>query len=291
MINRTFINNTCPSVSSSVKHGIWLWLTLDRLRMIGKATATGLTTLAFVALIDVCKAEADTLDWRTSTPPTDIVSDWSPYGGQSVNLPSGNVYITQDSTGQPMPYMLSWSIIYVGDFQGGQAEVGIMNGTGSSGSGFFSTPGPVFGLPDISTLFVNSGNYIGVVDLNGNGKFGTYDTETGTFIPEAYEAMTSVVICYSDGHFNVTGTYFDPVSETVTVNFVGIGETAAFSGGSNLITLIVCATNVTTFSIQYKAAVTAASWTALGTYDATGTVTAVTDTNAAPVRFYRAVAP
>jgi hypothetical protein len=32
-------------------------------------------------------------------------------------------------------------------------------------------------------------------------------------------------------------------------------------------------------------------WTALGTYAATGTVTTVADTNAAPVRFYKAVAP
>jgi hypothetical protein len=120
-------------------------------------------------------------------------------------------------------------LIYIGEFSGGQAEVGIMNGAGNNGSGFYSTPGPLYGMPDISTLFVNNGTYVGAVDVNGNGRFGTYDTETGTFIPEAHEIMSGINVTYENDHFNVTGSYYDPVPEPVTGGLLIAGAAAALT--------------------------------------------------------------
>jgi len=66
---------------------------------------------------------------------------------------------------------------------------------------------------------------------------------------------------------------------------------ADLGGGTNRVELAVTVSYALSFRVEYKDALTNATWESLGSYSRTGAVTVVTDTNTAPQRFYRAVAP
>jgi hypothetical protein len=66
---------------------------------------------------------------------------------------------------------------------------------------------------------------------------------------------------------------------------------ADLGGGTNRVELAVTVSGAASFRVEYKDALTNATWQSLGSYSRTGAVTVVADTNTAPQRFYRAVAP
>ncbi len=60
---------------------------------------------------------------------------------------------------------------------------------------------------------------------------------------------------------------------------------------TNAFVVAVTAPDATSFLLQYRDTLAATNWTDLARVAVTGAVTVVTDTNAAPCRFYRAVIP
>ena len=257
---------------------------VDRL---GKTLATGLASAFLLTGIGARNAGADTITWGTSTPATDIVFDLTPYGGQTTTIPSESVNISNTAVGQQIPNYVAWGIICTSTLYGGELDTGLINGQNNAATGFFSA----LNLSDIFNTELSNNRYIGAIDFNGNGLFGSYDTSTGVFTPEVNEMMTGVGITYDTDNntFSVNGTYYQ---EQIPEPSLGLARALMERGnGTNVCALPVAAADLVTFRIVYRDSLTAGTWTSLGVFSVTGGVTTVVDTNTIPRRFYRAVSP
>ncbi len=87
-----------------------------------------------------------------------------------------------------------------------------------------------------------------------------------------------------------TFTFTTSISEPASCALAALNM-AALGGRTNKLTLSVAVSNAVTFSVTYKNSLTNATWESLGTYNKTGVVTVVSDTNSVPQRFYRVVTP
>lgn len=194
------------------------------LNKLGKTVAlAGLTGLAVAGATDRAMA-GSTLTWSTTTPSSSILL-WSPYF--STTTPSvGNVSIVNEATGQSIPSDTSWGLICTVPMYGGESDVSVISGTGNSGSAAFCAP---TGFEPSNVFSGNSGaTYVGAVDLNNNGVFGTYDTSTGLFVADPGEMMNGVSVSYNNGSLNVNGSYY-AVPEPSTIALIGIGAAALAS--------------------------------------------------------------
>ncbi len=123
------------------------------------------------------------------------------------------------------------------------------------------------------TVFQGNGNYIAT---NSSGNFYLYSRYTGT-APGAAEAASAY-----NGPFPVLA---------VTVPAHAPPALALARVATNAFAVAVSSPDAPSFLLQYRDTLAPTNWTDLRLCAVTGAVTVVTDTNAAPTRFYRALVP
>jgi hypothetical protein len=141
---------------------------------------------------------------------------------------------------------------------------------------------------------MDNGYWEAFIDLNGDGRYGTYDSSTGLFIADPYERINDVQVSNFQGFQTGAGTLsagdISGWYRAPTLKPLGV-STEALSDGTNVVRFQIAVTNLASFRLECRDSLTNAAWASLGTFAATGAVTEVADTNTVPSRFYRVVRP
>lgn len=278
------------SVSRRLKRDLWMCMANGLLKKIALAT-----TIMGISSLGSREARALPAEWGSFR---DIVPSNSPVNGN----PIGYTTYTSSSTFNANNAL---SAIYYISTSGGPKPIGGFDAiNGKIVDSSFNSYGVYYGLKTGDVADGNddpifNGSYNGYwqvfYDLNNDGIYGTQDSgvilDGNEYLDGSFYSITNFTPygTSNPGSFTFNANI---VPEPSTTNLVITSlEASTTGGGSNIITMTVFATSLESFSIQYKATPSASDWTALGTYAATGTVTTVADTNAVPVRFYKAVAP
>ncbi len=126
----------------------------------------------------------------------------------------------------------------------------------------------------------------------GNGDYGTREGTSILDYTELLDPSKYTISGFSPygsqnpGTFTFTTTISAPSTSALTALSM-----TTLGGGTNQVTFSVAVSNAVLFSINYKNSLTNATWESLGSYSKTGAVTAISDTNSVPQRFYRVVIP
>jgi len=225
-------------------------------------------------------------------------SDYPEYGGQSTDYVANSVNF-KDQDGNVIANNPVFSLVYVVNTpSGGWFIAGGLDGSGNSASGWFNAKSPGFsGFVDGQTAnypFMDNGYWEAFIDLNGDGRYGTYDSSTGLFIADPYERINDVQVSNFQGFQTGAGTLsagdISGWYRAPTLKPLGV-STEALSDGTNVVRFQIAVTNLASFRLECRDSLTNAAWASLGTFAATGAVTEVADTNTVPSRFYRVVRP
>lgn len=256
--------------------------------------------IAVSALFGAKALEATPVEWGSFE---DITLNNTHYGGYIASY-AANTVSFKDQSGNMIQSNPAFSLVYLLDIGGANVPVGGLDGSARSAHGWFNAEDGVnwYGLLNGQTAnqtegSMDNGYWRMFVDVNGNGKYGTYDSANGIFIPEEGEEISDVRVANFQGFQtgagtlsagDISGWYMAPQASTSALAALGV---TALGGGTNKLTLSVAVSNAATFSVTYKNSLTNATWENLGSYSKTGAVTVITDTNSVPQRFYRVVAP
>jgi hypothetical protein len=138
------------------------------------------------------------------------------------------------------------------------------------------------------TIFADKFNYEGIF----NGDFAINESllhGNPLQLAQNTQGLTDSALTSGGYQFETQAGYV-PVPEPTMMALLAAGV-ADLGGGTNRAELAVTVSYALSFRVEYKDALTNATWQSLGSYSRTGAVTVVADTNTAPQRFYRAVAP
>jgi hypothetical protein len=225
-------------------------------------------------------------------------SDYPQYGGKSTDYVANSINF-QDQNGNAVVNNPAFSLVYIVETSsGGWFVAGGLDGSGNSASGWFNAKSPGFtGFVDGQTANTEDvGYWEALIDLNGDGRYGTYDSETGLFIADPGERIHNLQVSNFQGFQtgvgtlsagDVSGWYTVPEPNSVLLFALGAGAL----DGTNIIRLQIAVTNLSSFRLECRDSLTNTVWASLGTFAATGAVTEVSDTNTVPTRFYRVVSP
>jgi len=261
------------------------------------------------AVSGVKEAEAEPIEWGSFEDLTWEscrqgnflhAGNYPEYGGTSADY-SANSIVFRDQDGNVLENNPKFSLVYIAYYDGGgSAIVGGLDGSGTTASGWFNGNSTYFsGLEEgetANTPYSDNGYWRAFIDLNGNGKFGDYDFDTGLFHPDVGEYISDLRVSnfqafqtgagtLSAGDFSGWYTYTAPILTPLGLS------TQALSDGTNVVRFQIAVTNLASFRLECRDSLTNAAWASLGTFAATGAVTEVSDTNTVPSRFYRVVRP
>ncbi len=275
----------------------------------------GVVLITFALLVP-SKTTAETIVLSSFTNlVTQHAQDYPEFGGTSVNYSASNICFTNynGGYGQVITSNPKFSLVLslLTGIEGQHltyADIGGLDGVGTTATGWINASNAFFsglGIGQAANTTENGGvwdglSWTGFVDLNGNGTYGTlgefgdgyfvYNLDPGEMIMDVtvsnFQPFQIGAGALSAG--NISGVYAMPDLSSASIRF---GTTAASIGQSNTFTVAVCTTNLSFFRIEHKDGLTNAAWTSMAQYSVTGAVTFVTDTNAAPNRYYRAIAP
>lgn len=253
------------------------------------------------AMFGAKEVEAVPIPWNSIS---DITYDARIYpDGNAADYVSGSITF-RDENGNVIANNPSFSLVYIVNTPSGSSGIaGGLDGFGSSASGWFNQRSPydiglVLGQTANQTEEnMDDGYWEAFIDLNGDGRYGTYDSSTGLFIADPGERIHDFRVSNFQGFQTGAGSlsagdfsgWYYAIPEPSSALLLALGAGAL--DGTNIIRLQIAVTNLSSFRLECRDSLTNTVWASLGTFAATGAVTEVSDTNTVPTRFYRVVSP
>jgi len=192
------------------------------------------------AMFSAKEAKAAPVEWGKFQDCIKVYNaNYPQYGGQSTDYVANSITF-KDQNGNIIANNPAFSLVYfINTTSGGSIAVGGLNGSGNSASGWFNAKSPGFtGLTTGQTANQTEGNtdngyWKAFVDLNGNGKYGTYDSSNGLFIPEENEMISGIRVANFQGFQTGVGTRsagdisgWYTVPEPSSLTLLGVGAAA-----------------------------------------------------------------